>query len=86
MIQFAGRIDAAGLVERGVAVYPGLDLPARRMSMTLGALGPRPVIELHAAGLKVGELALRDRQTVLTGNQGPRSIWQILNAEDFKCE
>jgi hypothetical protein len=59
VIQFAGQIDAAGLVEQGVAVYPGANLPARRMSMTLGALGPRPVIELHAAGLKVGEAIAR---------------------------
>ena len=59
VIQFAGRIDAAGLVDQGITVYPGLDLPARRMSMTLGALGPRPVIELHAAGLKVGEAIAR---------------------------
>jgi len=59
VIQFAGLIDAAGLADEGIAVYPGLDLPARRMSMTLGVLGPRPVIELHAAGLKVGEAIAR---------------------------
>ena len=86
VIQFAGRIDAAGLADQGITVYPGMDLPARRMSMTLGALGPRPVIELHAAGLKVGQLAIRDRQTVLSENPGPHRIWQGLNAEDFKCE
>jgi hypothetical protein len=59
VIQFAGRIDAAGLAEHGISVYPGVNLPARRMSMTLGALGPRPVIELHAAGLKVGQAIAR---------------------------
>ena len=32
------------------------------MALTLAGLGPRPVIELHAAGLKVGEIAARARQ------------------------
>jgi hypothetical protein len=61
VIQFAGRVDVAGLTANGVQVYPGVELPARRMALTLAALGPRPVIELHAAGLKVGELAARAR-------------------------
>lgn len=61
VIQFAGRVDVAGLVAGGLTVYPGVDLPDHRMALTLAALGPRPVIELHAAGLKVGELAARAR-------------------------
>ncbi len=59
IIQFAGRIDVDGLRKAGLAVTPGEPLPARRMARTLAYLGPRPVIELHAAGLKTGELALR---------------------------
>lgn len=59
IIQLAGRIDNEGLAERGVHVYPEGNLPAVRMSRTLAFLGPRPVIELHAAGLKTGELAVR---------------------------
>jgi hypothetical protein len=59
VIQFAGRVDVQGLIGHGLAVVPGTDLPARRMAMTLAGLGPQPVVELHAAGLKVGEMALR---------------------------
>ncbi len=59
VIQFAGIVDVAGLLAHGLAVYPGVDLPPHRMARTLADLGPRPVIELHAAGLKVGELASR---------------------------
>jgi hypothetical protein len=59
IVQFAGRLEADSLLECGLQVYPGSVLEARRMAMTLGGLGPRPVIELHAAGLKVGQ-ALAD--------------------------
>ena len=61
VIQFVGQVDAAGLTAAGVHVYPGSELGPRRMALTLAGLGPRPVIELHAAGLKVGELAARAR-------------------------
>ncbi len=56
IIQFAGRMDVRGLLSQGVHVYPGIDLPAFRMARTLADLGPRPVVELHAAGLKVGAI------------------------------
>lgn len=61
VVQFAGRVDVAGLTAAGVQVYPGIEMPGHRMALTLAALGPRPVIELHAAGLKVGERAVRAR-------------------------
>jgi hypothetical protein len=61
LVQFAGRIDVAGLSAHGMTVFPGVELPGHRMAFTLAALGPRPVVELHAAGLKVGELAARAR-------------------------
>lgn len=64
VIQFAGRVDVVGLLAGGLAVYPGVDLPDHRMALTLAALGSRPVIELHAAGLKVGEMAARVRSAV----------------------
>lgn len=58
ILQFAGRIDVTRLKKKGVYVYPGISLKAHRMAKTLASLGPRPVIELHTAGLKVGaELA-----------------------------
>ena len=58
VVLFAGLIDLAGLQNAGITVYPGHKLSARRMERTLAALGPRPVIELHAAGLKVGHMAV----------------------------
>ncbi len=61
VLQFVGRVDVSSLNAAGIHVHPGTDLGARRMALTLAGLGPRPVIELHAAGLKVGEVAARAR-------------------------
>lgn len=57
LIQFAGRVDVAALQAAGLRVYPGKSLESQRMMFTLAELGARPVVELHAAGLKVGEIA-----------------------------
>ena len=63
VIQFAGRLDVAGLQAGGIVVYPGIELASHRMGMTLASLGPKPVVALHGAGLKVGEALARARQT-----------------------
>jgi hypothetical protein len=59
VVQFAGLIDVTDLARHGLTVSPGLELPAHRMARTLAYLGPGPVVDLHAAGLKVGELLLK---------------------------
>jgi hypothetical protein len=59
IVQFAGLIDVDDLSRHGLTVSPGVELPPHRMARTLAYLGPGPVIELHAAGLKVGELLLK---------------------------
>jgi hypothetical protein len=62
VIQFAGKVAAQSLQENGLVVYPSGDLPSHRMGMTLASLGPRPVIALHGAGLKVGEVLAQARR------------------------
>jgi hypothetical protein len=62
IVQFAGALEWCSLVRHGVAVWPAPPVEARRMSRTLGHLGVRPVIELHAAGLKVAEYGARARR------------------------
>ena len=64
VIHFAGRVELPNLDKLGILLHPTLDLAAHRMSYTLAALGPRPVVELHAAGLKVGEIAVQNRQSI----------------------
>ena len=63
VVQFAGLIDVPGLQANGIFVYPGDPVPPHRMAWTLAALGPRPVVDLHTAGLKVGEVAARIRKS-----------------------
>ena len=58
-IRLAGKIDESELRQNGFYLYPDKKIGPRRMALTLSELGPRPVIELHAAGLKVGELSFR---------------------------
>jgi len=59
VVRFAGRLDVASLVEYGIDCYPDSAVGSYRIAKTLAHLGPKPVIELHAAGLKVGELMWR---------------------------
>jgi hypothetical protein len=63
VVQFCGRIDVQGLQNKNITVFPPKPLRAHRMALTLGGIGPRPVIELHTAGLKVGEISLRQHQS-----------------------
>jgi hypothetical protein len=82
VIQFAGRVDAQGLAESGIKVYPGVELEAHRMALTLSGLGPRPVVELHAAGLKVGEIAMRDRSRLPSLLLDKQGLLQEVNPVD----
>ena len=56
VIQFIGNVDTASLSNYGIRCIPKKNIGAKRMAQTLASLGPKPVIELHAAGLKAGEL------------------------------
>jgi len=57
VLQFCGGVNYASLVEKGIRVFPESPLQAYRMAATLAYLGPRPVIDLHTAGLKAGQVA-----------------------------
>ena len=66
IVQFAGRMNLESLQQARIQVYPGMDLPARRMAKTLAEVGVRPVVELHTAGLKVGEICVRNSRKNLS--------------------
>jgi len=61
VIQFAGDVDIDELHKYDIPYFPQRRLGKDRMGMTLADLGPRPVIDLHCAGLKVGEEMARSR-------------------------
>lgn len=51
-----GNIDQANLVNEGVLICPDKFAPPGYMSVTTAYAGPAPIIRLHAAGLKVGQI------------------------------
>lgn len=61
IIQIAGASRLASAELAGVVAIPGIDLGARRMALTPAAVSARPVVELHAAGLKTAEMVFRGR-------------------------
>lgn len=61
VVQFAGDVDVGELDRYGILHYPLKRTGRLRMGMTFADLGPRPVIDLHCAGLKVGEVMARAR-------------------------
>ena len=61
IIHICGAVDEDALERAGLLVYPENPAPAGKMTVTTGYLGPQPVVDLHAAGLKVGEELARRR-------------------------
>jgi len=59
IVQFAGKVDLAELNKFGIRYFPNKEVGALRMGLTLASLGPKPIIDLHCAGLRVGEVAAR---------------------------
>jgi len=70
----AGAVDRTSLVEAGMACLPEHIAPAGYMSVTADRLGPRPLIDLHAAGLKVGEALAQAATRGLRGLDAERYV------------
>ncbi|MDU0322766.1 MULTISPECIES: hypothetical protein [Clostridium] len=56
IIQFAGLVDIEDLEANNIEYYPKKKVGSVRMGRTLAYVGAKPIIDLHSAGLKVGEL------------------------------
>ncbi|MCL4491200.1 MAG: hypothetical protein M1510_04720 [Nitrospirae bacterium] len=67
VIAFAGWVDGNALEQSGLKCVPKEGSLAGRMGRTLAYLGPWPVINLHAAGLKVGAAAAHGARQGLAG-------------------
>lgn len=80
----SGVIDHEGLRRCGIRVYPEKRVPFGYSTACSYSLGPRPVIELHVAGLKVGEVMARARLAGLSVEQAARHAMQHSLAQDFE--
>jgi hypothetical protein len=79
----SGEIDSQALYKSGLHYFPNEIMPPGYMSYQGWDLGPRPVLELNAAGLKVGEIAAKSR---LAGESVEKAIQRTVDygiGQDF---
>ena len=63
---------------------PEIFAAAGSMSVTTDYVGPKPLIDLHAAGLRVGELLTRARQRGLDARAAELAVLETCPfAQDF---
>ncbi|NNM01264.1 MAG: hypothetical protein HKO62_10980 [Gammaproteobacteria bacterium] len=62
VIHISGSTDDSALTAAGIRKVPARSVPPRHMTVTTAYCGPRPVVDLHTAGLKVGEIMVRARR------------------------
>jgi hypothetical protein len=73
VVHIAGNVDDGALMQFGINKLPAKIVKSGYMTVTTDYCGPRPVIDLHAGGLKVGEMLTRARLRGLS----------IKSAEDY---
>ena len=84
VVHVSGLIDVAAIRAAGCRLVPStIATAARTMSVTTSVLGPRPVIQLHTAGLKVGEIMARERRRRPTLAAARRSALEDRLCQDF---
>ena len=76
VVQFCGAVDTTGLDRCGIVYFPSSKTGFRRMTRTLADLGPKPVVDLHCAGLKVGEAMARARLEGLSLDDFARKVFK----------
>jgi hypothetical protein len=82
IVHICGGVDRMALESAGIRCVPNEFAPPGHMSVTTDYLGPRPLIDLHTAGLKVGELLWRRNQEL----KDSRKVEQILAEECSLCQ
>ena len=65
IVHLAGEVDIEFARSKNLTISPDIDGYHHRMTRTLAHLGNMPVIKLHAAGLKVGELTYKGKTSKL---------------------
>ena len=70
----SGWVDRTALASLGLACVPERFAPPGHMSVATDYVGPRPLIDLHVAGLKVGGLLARARARGLSPFEAELSV------------
>jgi len=66
VVHICGNADRMALAEAGIRCRPERFASAGSMSVAIGHVGPKPLIDLHTAGLRVGQLLSEARQSGLS--------------------
>lgn len=72
IVHITGNTEREELANAGLICYPEIFSKPGYMSVTTADLGPRPLINLHLAGLKVGEIMARARRRGLSADEVER--------------
>ena len=76
VIHICGNVDQNTLIKNGIRCWPRRFAGAGYMSVTTDYIGPKPLIRLHTAGLKVGEAMARVRLKGLNGLEAELAVMQ----------
>ncbi len=82
----SGNIDIEGLCKSNIHYFPENLRPFGYMNYQPYYLGPKPVVELFAAGLKVGEAMSRGRLSGLTPEKAAEFAMKHSLAMDFEAD
>jgi hypothetical protein len=66
ILECAGQVDRSACERSGILVYPPVAPQEGHVARTIGEILYAPIIELHTAGLRVGEIMSRARAAGLT--------------------
>jgi hypothetical protein len=69
LVHICGQVDLESIRAADLPIHPDPPAPYGKMTVTTHYAGPTPVIDLHAAGLKVGEIGIRARRGEKTGEK-----------------
>ena len=86
IIQFKGNVDRKSIINENIPLLPQNKPKAGHMSCTLNELGPKPVIDLHAGGLKVGEIIAKIRMKDLSYSNAIKKAVEEPLVQDFSIE
>ena len=80
IVHICGTIDTSRFEALGLNVYPSRLAPAGSMSLTTDFVGPKPLIDLHTAGLVVGASLTRRR---IAGDTAEQAEQRTLHETPF---
>jgi hypothetical protein len=86
IIHISGKIDSHHLKTSGIKYYPEKIAPPHYMSVATDYAGPKPLIDLFTAGLKVAELLSKFRKKGLSYNKSISLALKNKICQDFSSK